>query len=105
MRPKLQLLSTELIERIIKEAFELIMRPGVRVGSSPVIDLLQSSGVEVIDGVAHIPESVARKCLVSVPREFYLYDRQGSAAVHYGGDDVHFAPGSCCVQVLDPETL
>ena len=41
MRPKLQLLSNELIERIVAEAFELILRPGVRVGSPPVIDLLQ----------------------------------------------------------------
>jgi trimethylamine--corrinoid protein Co-methyltransferase len=105
MRPKLQLLGPELIERIVAEAFELIMRPGVRVGSLPVIEVLQSAGVEVSDGIAHIPESLARKCLASVPREFYLYDRQGNATVHYGGDDVHFAPGSCCVQVLDPETL
>ena len=36
---------------------------------------------------------------------FYLYNRQGERAVHYGGDDVQFDPGSCCVQVLDRDTL
>ncbi len=46
-----------------------------------------------------------RQCLASAPRDFYLYNRQGEKAVHYGGDDVHFDPGSCCVQMLDPETL
>src|SRR5208283_3926926 len=104
MRPRIQLLSPELIDRIVREAFELLMNPGVRVGSA-VVELLQSAGVEVKDRVARIPESLVRQCLASVPRDFYLYNRQGEKAVHYGGDDVHFDPGSCCVQLLDPNTL
>ncbi len=108
MRPKIQLLNPDLIGRILSEAFQLLMNPGVRVGSV-VVELLQSAGVEVGDadngGVARIPERVVQKCLASAPRDFYLYNRQGGKAVHYGGDDVHFDPGSCCVQMLDPETL
>ena len=116
MRPRIQLLSAELIARILREAFQLMMNPGVRVGSA-VVELLRSAGVEVEvevgvavgvasnDRVARIPESLVRQCLASAPRDFYLYNRQGEKAVHYGGDDVHFDPGSCCVQMLDPETL
>jgi trimethylamine--corrinoid protein Co-methyltransferase len=104
MRPRIQLLSAELISRILREAFELLMSPGVRVGSA-VIELLQSAGVEVNDGIARIPEPLVRECLASVPRDFYLYNRRGEKAVHYGGDDVQFDPGSCCVQMLDPDTL
>jgi trimethylamine--corrinoid protein Co-methyltransferase len=112
MRPRIQLLSPELIGRILREAFELLMSPGVRVGSA-VVELLRSAGAEVgvavggahNDRVAHIPESLVRQCLASAPRDFYLYNRQGEKAVHYGGDDVHFDPGSCCVQMLDPDTL
>jgi trimethylamine---corrinoid protein Co-methyltransferase len=105
MRPRIQLLSPDLIERILREAFELLMNPGVRVGSAPVVEVLCSAGVAVKDGVARIPEPKVRACLASVPRDFYLYSRRGEKAVHYGGDDVHFDPGSCCVQVLDPDTL
>ena len=108
MRPKVQLLSPDLIGRILGEAFELLMNPGVRVGSA-VVELLQSAGVEVRvagnDRVARLPEALVRKCLASAPPDFYLYSRQGEKAVHYGGDDVHFDPGSCCVQMLDPDTL
>ena len=108
MRPKIQLLSPELIGRILGEAFELLMNPGVRVGSA-VVELLQSAGVEVRieneDRVARLPEALVRKCLASAPHDFYLYSRQGEKAVHYGGDDVHFDPGSCCVQMLDPDTM
>ena len=109
MRPRIQLLRAELIGRILREAFELLMNPGVRVGSAPVVELLRAAGVEVgvaaSDGVARIPELLVRQCLASAPRDFHLYNRQGEKAVHYGGDDVHFDPGSCCVQMLDPDTL
>ncbi len=105
MRPRIQLLTPELIGRILCEAFELLMSPGVRVGSAPVVELLRSAGVEVHDDVARVPELLVRNCLASAPRDFYLYNRRGEKAVHYGGDDVHFDPGSCCVQMLDPDTL
>lgn len=108
MRPRIQLLGPELIGRILREAFELLMSPGVRVGSAAV-ELLRSAGADVgiapNDSVARLPERLVRKCLASAPRDFYLYSRQGEKAVHYGGDDVHFDPGSCCVQMLDPDTL
>jgi trimethylamine---corrinoid protein Co-methyltransferase len=104
MKPKLQLLDEALIERIIGEAHQLLMKPGIRVGADRVVALLQAAGVEVHDGVAHIPESLVAASLATVPREFWLYNRQGERAVHYGGDEIHFDPGSCCVQMLDPET-
>ena len=103
MRPKLQLLDRPFIERILAEAFELIRNPGVQVAPY-VVELLQAAGISVHDGVAHIPEVLARSSLASVPREFFLYDRRGKPAVHYGGDRVHFDPGSSCLNILDPES-
>src|ERR1035438_1247965 len=96
MRPKLQLLDKPLIERILDEAFQLIEDPGVRVAPY-VVDLLRAAGSTVKDGVAHIPEALARRLLDLVPRGFCLYDRCGKPAVCYGGDDVHFDPGSSCL--------
>jgi len=101
MRPRLQLLDRALIERIVGEAFQLIKSPGVRVAPY-VFDLLRSAGIEVNDGVAHIPESVALKALNSAPRGFSLYNRSGNPAVRYEGDNVHFDPGSSCLNILDP---
>lgn len=105
MKPALQLLDEGLIDRILSEAYQLLMGPGVRVGADRVVTLLQAAGVEVRDGIAHIPESLVLSCVASVPREFWLYTRQGEKAVHYGGGESYFDPGSCCVQVLDPDTL
>jgi len=103
MRPRLELLDRPLLERVIAEALQLIEQPGVRV-SAHVVDLLRAAGVRIDKGIAHMPEPLAHKALDSVPREFYLYSRDGSPAVHYGGDDVHFDPGSSCLNILDSET-
>jgi trimethylamine--corrinoid protein Co-methyltransferase len=105
MQPNLRLLDAELLERILAEAFALLYERGVTVQGSEAVDLLAGAGARVENGVAHIPETLARKAIESVPREFHLYNRAGEPAVKYGGDHVQFDPGSSCVHVLDPETL
>ncbi|HEY6937181.1 MAG TPA: trimethylamine methyltransferase family protein, partial [Terriglobales bacterium] len=109
MQPKMELLDREFIDRILAEAFELLERPGVRVQAPAALELLASAGARVETttegGVAHIPEALARQALQTAQREFFLYDRAGKPVVHYGGDSVHFDPGSSCVYLLDPETL
>lgn len=103
IRPKLELLDRALVERVLDEAFQLLRDPGIRVQAPEVVKLLRSGGAGVVDGVAHIPEALVRRSLESVPREFFLYDRFGAPAVQYGGDAIHFDPGSSCVHVLDRE--
>lgn len=107
MQTKINLLSDELVKRVLDEAHQLMMTPGIKVQSPEARELLASAGVRVdeADEVAHIPESVARKALQTAPKQFYLYDRSGQPAVNYGGDAVHFDPGSSGVHVLDPDTL
>jgi len=58
----------------------------------------------VNEGIARIPAQIVRRALESVPKEFFLYSRDGQRAVHYGGDDVHFDPGSSCLNILDSTT-
>jgi len=104
MRPAIQLLEHALVERVVGEALQLLMSPGVQVGSAEARELLAAGGTQVEAGVARMPEALVLKCLRAVPREFALYDRGGSPAVRYGGDAVHFDPGSSCVYFLDGET-
>jgi trimethylamine--corrinoid protein Co-methyltransferase len=104
MTSPLRMLDEALPARILDEAFALLMDPGVRVSTAEAQELLAVAGARVEDGVAHIPESLARCCLATVPREFALFDRGGQAAVRYGADRVHFDPGSSCLNILDPET-
>jgi trimethylamine---corrinoid protein Co-methyltransferase len=103
MTPKLQLLDTAAVDKVLTEAFELLQNPGVRV--APIAcELLIASGVRVSGGIAHLSEAVVRRALDAAPKEFSLFTRDGQPAVHYGGNDVHFDPGSSCLNILDPET-
>jgi len=105
MQPKLELLTLDLIARILDEAFQLMQKPGVKVQSVEARELLVAAGASAEGDVLKIPEKVVRKALETVPEKFYLYDRDGNPKVCYGGDAVHFDPGSSGVHVLDPETL
>jgi trimethylamine--corrinoid protein Co-methyltransferase len=107
MRPKLTLLSDEIIARILEEAYELLLKPGIKVQNEEARELLAKAGATINPEthVAQIPASLVHKALESVPREFYLYDYDGNPTVHYGGDSVHFDPGSSGITMLNPETL
>jgi len=107
MQPKIELLSKELIERVLEEAFILLMKPGIKVQLPEARELLASAGAKVEEDnqVVHIPEAVARQALKTVPNEFFLYNLKDEPVIRYGGNAVHFDPGSSGVHVLDPETL
>jgi trimethylamine---corrinoid protein Co-methyltransferase len=105
MQPKLELLTSDLISRILDEAFQLMMKPGIKVQDAVARDLLAAAGSTVDGEIIHIPEKVVRQALTTVPSTFYLYDRAGNRRVTYGGDSVQFDPGSSGVHILDPETL
>ncbi|MGQ9713823.1 MAG: trimethylamine methyltransferase family protein [Anaerolineae bacterium] len=106
MRPKLTLLSDDLVERIITEGMALLMDPGVQVHNEEALHLLAEAGalVDFQAQVARIPEGLAHQALETAPSEFYLYDLEGNPAVHYGGDSVQFDPGSAAIALLDGET-
>jgi trimethylamine--corrinoid protein Co-methyltransferase len=107
MQPKLTLLSDDLIARILDEAHQLLLKPGVKVNNDEARELLATAGAQVDPetNVVHIPEQIVRKALESAPREFYLYDYDGNPTVKYGGDAVHFDPGSSGIAMLNSETL
>jgi trimethylamine--corrinoid protein Co-methyltransferase len=107
MQPGIRLLSDDLVQRVLDEAFQLMLETGVKVQSAPARELLAAAGVRV-DGaneIAYLPEAVVRQALSTVPKEFHLYNLAGEAVVRYGGDTVHFDPGSAGVNILDPDTL
>lgn len=107
MKPKLELLSTDLTSHILDEAFALMRDPGIKVQSEEARILLAEGGAQVdaAGEIVKIPESLVHQALDSVPGHFSLHNRSGEPAVEYGGDAVQFDPGSSGLHVLDPETL
>ncbi len=104
---QLRLLAELDVQRILEEAYALLEDPGVRIYDAESLDMLGQAGARVDREarLAHIPPTLVDAALRTVPRSFYLYDRLGWPAVHYGGDDVHFDPGSAAIYVLDYGSL
>jgi trimethylamine--corrinoid protein Co-methyltransferase len=103
IRPKLEFLSRQTVDRAIDEAYELLWNPGVRVHYDEGLQLLGDAGATVDreSRVAQIPRSLVEKALETAPSSFYLYDLNGEPVVHYGGDDVHYDPGSAAIEIAD----
>jgi trimethylamine--corrinoid protein Co-methyltransferase len=107
MKPDFKLLNPELVNGILDEAFQLLRETGVKVQLPEARQLLAAAGADVDETaeVAKLSEKIVREALATVPHEFFLYSRDGKPSVRYGGDAVHFDPGSSGVHYLDPETL
>lgn len=106
MQPKITFLDQEMVEQIIAEGLALIADPGIRVHNRTALTLLAEAGAKVDfqKEVASIPEEMALQSLETAPKIFMLYSLDGQPAVHYGGDAVHFDPGSAAVTILDSES-
>jgi trimethylamine--corrinoid protein Co-methyltransferase len=107
MQPKLTLLSEDLIPRILEEAYQLLLKPGVKVQNAEARRLLAEAGAHVDEEtyVVRIPEQIVKSALGTVPQKFHLYDYDGNPKVEYGGDTVQYDPGSSGITILDPDTF
>jgi trimethylamine---corrinoid protein Co-methyltransferase len=107
MQPNIRLLTEELVNRILDEAFQLMIQTGIKVQSSEARNLLLEADARLdkSNEVAYIPEKTIRQALKSVPQDFDLYNQEGEPVVKYGGDTVQFDPGSSGVHMLDSDTL
>jgi len=103
IRPKLEFLSSETVDRAIDEAYDLLWNLGVRVHYDQALQFLAEAGatVDMASRVAKIPRALVEKAVETVPSSFYLYDFNGEPVVHYGGDDIHFDPGSAAIEIAD----
>jgi trimethylamine--corrinoid protein Co-methyltransferase len=104
IRPKLELLSKDLAQQIIKEALVILEREGVFIENVNALALFKDAGMKVDDSTqrVHITPQLTNDALDSTPSIIHLYDRSGEKEFTIGGDEVHFDPGSAAVTILDP---
>ncbi len=106
IRPKLEFLSKEFIQKIIEEAHEILEKQGVFVENEEALKLFKEAGMRVDEQAqrVYITQQLAEDSLSSSPSIIRLYDRTGEKEFIVGKDHVHFDPGSAAITILDHKT-
>jgi trimethylamine--corrinoid protein Co-methyltransferase len=106
LRPKLEFLSKEFIQKIIDEAMDVLQRQGVFVENKEALRLLKETGTKVDASAQRVKISsrLVEDSLSSAPSTIKLYDRAGKKEFIVGEDYVHFNPGSAAIFILDHKT-
>ncbi len=106
VRPKLEFLSNDLIQKIIDEALVILEKQGIFVENEEAIKLFKEAGMKVNDSTQRvfITSQIVGASLSSTPSVIKLYDRTGEKEFVVGEDEVHFDPGSTAVTILDHKT-
>ncbi len=104
IRPKLEVLSADQVESVVRDALAVVERVGVAVDSEDGTALLRQAGCATRDGRVLIGEATARAALATAPPRVVVHDRDGEPVLDLGGERLHFDPGSAALWILDPTT-
>jgi trimethylamine--corrinoid protein Co-methyltransferase len=106
MRPGLNVISEELIPRIVDEAMRIMAETGMDIRGSALRQRLLDHGLTTDSSGQRIlfPADVVQRAISSAPGSFTLFDRDGESHAELGGNHVNFVPGSSGLKILDHRT-
>jgi len=106
MRPTLNVLTDELITKVLDEARRIMAETGMEIRGERLRRRLLDHGLPADKTGKRIlfPADVVNDAIASTPKSFTLYDRDGEPHAEIGGYNVHFVPGSSGLKILDHRT-
>jgi trimethylamine--corrinoid protein Co-methyltransferase len=106
MRPTLNVLSDEQIDRILSEAKRIMAETGMEIRGPEMKKRLLDHGLKTDASGERIlfPPDVVDKAIADAPSSFTLFDRDGNPYTEIGGYNVHYVPGSSGLKILDHRT-
>ena len=106
MRPTLNILSEEMIVRILDEAKRIMAETGMEIRGAEMRQRLLDHGLKTDASGERIlfPHDVVERAIETAPETFTLFDRDGNPHAELGGYNVNFVPGSSGLKILDHRT-
>jgi trimethylamine--corrinoid protein Co-methyltransferase len=103
MRPTLNILSDELIGRILAEAKRIMAEVGMEICGPRLRQRLLDHGLKTDAGGERVlfPPEVVDRAIASAPKSFTLFNRDGRPHAEIGGYNVHYVPGSSGLKIMD----
>jgi trimethylamine--corrinoid protein Co-methyltransferase len=106
MRPSLNILAPDLIDRIVDEAKRVLAEVGMEIRGPEMRRRLLEAGLPTNAAGDRVlfPRDVVERAIATAPEAFTLYTRDGDPHADLGEDRVHFVPGSSGLKWLDHRT-
>ncbi len=106
MRPSLNVLSNDMVTRILDEAKRIMAETGMEIRGPEMKARLMDHGLKTDASGSRIlfPADVVEKAISDAPGSFTLFDRDGAPYTEIGGNNVHFVPGSSGLKIQDHRT-
>lgn len=106
MRPTLNILSEEMVEKILDEAKRLMADVGMEIRGPAMKKRLLDHGLKTDSSGKRIlfPRDTVERAIESAPSTFTLHTRDGEPYTEIGGNNVHYVPGSSGLKILDHRT-
>src|ERR1700740_2231059 len=106
MKPKLCVVSPELVAPIIAEAKRILAEIGIEVRGAPLRERLLGQGLRLArtsDDAERVlfPPEVVDRAIETAPKTFALFDRDGAPDTQLGGRKGHVVPGARGPHSLD----
>jgi len=97
------MLSEEMIDRIIDEAFEVLSVIGLQFEHPKALALLGEHGqrIDKENERAWLSRDFVEKAIQSAPKSFRIWNITGDASIEVGGDNVTYDPGSAAIKMLE----
>ena len=100
----MQILTPDQIWEIRQAAFDVIERVGFKCRHSVVQKMLIQAGAVVKEDIIRIPRFIVEECLVTAPKGWTLFDRQGNRAMEVEGEKSYYGTSTGSPNTRDAVT-
>jgi len=102
--PGLKVLNDDQIYEITQAALTILEETGVKIDHSGALKLLKQAGAVVKDDRVRLPRHIVQSALVTAPRGFRIYNRQGRPALDLTNRKSYFGTSTASPKCVDAYT-
>ncbi len=100
----MKILSDDQIHEIRQAAFDIIEKVGFKCQHKKVHKIMNQAGAWVKDDNIKIPKYIVEGCLLTTPKGWTIYDRNGRRAMEVEGEKSHYGTSTASPNTRDAFT-
>jgi len=100
----MKILTDDQIWEIRQAAFDIIEKVGFKCLHKEIHKMMKQAGAWVNDNNIKIPRHIVEACLVTTPKGWTIYDREGRRAMEVEGEKSHYGTSTASPNTLDAFT-